>query len=307
MLAQRLSGLLPPLTESEALDVASIASVSTAGFDINRFGQRPFRSPHHTASAAALVGGGSRSRPGEISLAHHGVLFLDELPEFERRVLEALREPLEAGVVSVSRAALQTQYPAAFQLIAAMNPCPCGRQGDPAGNCNCTPAEIQRYRSKISGPLLDRIDMHIEVPPVELTDFEEAADRGENSASAALRVLRARQAQVTRQGVCNARLADSQVDRWCRPDTAGRNVLELAIKRLGFSARARGRILKLSRTVADLDGEETVTATHVSQAIMLRCLDRTLSDDADAPADREVPRKAAVVTSPTPPCNRLPA
>jgi magnesium chelatase family protein len=307
MLAQRLPGLLPPLTEPEALEVASIASVSTAGFDTDRFGQTPFRSPHHTASAAALVGGGSRSRPGEISLAHHGVLFLDELPEFERRVLEALREPLEAGVVSVSRAALQTQYPAAFQLIAAMNPCPCGRQGDPAGNCNCTPGEIQRYRSKISGPLLDRIDMHIEVPPVELTDFEEAADHGENSASAALRVLRARQAQVTRQGVCNARLADSQVDRWCRPDTAGRNVLEVAIKRLGFSARARGRILKLSRTVADLDGDETVTALHVSQAIMLRCLDRTLCGDVDCPAGREVPPKAAIVTSPAPPCNRLPA
>jgi magnesium chelatase family protein len=307
MLALRLPGLLPPLTDTEALEVASIASISSAGFNVSHFGRRPFRSPHHTASSAALVGGGSRARPGEISLAHHGVLFLDELPEFERRVLEALREPLEAGVVSVSRAALQTQYPAAFQLIAAMNPCPCGREGDPSGNCNCTPAEIHRYRSKISGPLLDRIDMHVEVPRVELSDFEEAADCGENSASAALRVARARHVQMTRQGVCNARLADSQVDRWCRPDTAGRNVLELAIKRLGFSARARGRILKLSRTVADLDGDETVTALHVSQAIMLRCLDRTLSDIADAPADREVPPKAAVVTSPAPPCNRLPA
>jgi magnesium chelatase family protein len=283
MLAQRLPGLLPPLTDDEALEVASIASVSSAGFNASQFGQRPFRSPHHTASSAALVGGGTRARPGEISLAHHGVLFLDELPEFERRVLEALREPLEAGVVSVSRAALQAQYPAAFQLIAAMNPCPCGRQGDPAGNCNCTPAEIQRYRAKISGPLLDRIDIHIEVPPVELTDFEEAADRGENSTSAALRVARARHLQMTRQGVCNARLSDSQVDRWCRPDRAGRDVLELAIKRLGFSARARGRILKLGRTVADLEGDDTVTASHVSQAIMLRCLDRTLPDDWDAP------------------------
>jgi magnesium chelatase family protein len=307
MLALRLPGLLPPLTDTEALEVASIASISSAGFNVSHFGRRPFRSPHHTASSAALVGGGSRARPGEISLAHHGVLFLDELPEFERRVLEALREPLEAGVVSVSRAALQTQYPAAFQLIAAMNPCPCGREGDPSGNCNCTPAEIHRYRSKISGPLLDRIDMHVEVPRVELSDFEEAADCGESSASVALRVARARHVQMTRQGVCNARLADSQVDRWCRPDTAGRNVLELAIKRLGFSARARGRILKLSRTVADLDGDETVTASHVSQAIMLRCLDRTLSDDAGAPVDREVPPKAAIVTSPTPPCNRLPA
>jgi magnesium chelatase family protein len=307
MLAQRLAGLLPPLTEPEALEVASIASVSAAGFDVNRFAQRPFRSPHHTASSAALVGGGSRSRPGEISLAHHGVLFLDELPEFERRVLEALREPLEAGVVSVSRAALQTQYPAAFQLVAAMNPCPCGRQGDPSGNCSCTPAEVQRYRSKISGPLLDRIDMHVEVPRVELSDFDESADRGESTASAAICVMRAREVQISRQGVCNARLADSQVDRWCRPDRAGRGILEIAMKRLGFSARARGRILKLARTIADLDGCEIVTASHVSQAIMLRCLDRTGSDDSDRSEDREARPKAAMATSPSPPCNRPPA
>ena len=307
MLAQRLAGLLPPLTEPEALEVASIASVSSAGFDISRFGQRPFRSPHHTASGAALVGGGSRSRPGEISLAHHGVLFLDELPEFERRVLEALREPLEAGVVSVSRAALQTQYPAAFQLIAAMNPCPCGRQGDPSGNCNCTPAEVQRYRSKISGPLLDRIDMHVEVPRVELSDFDESADRGESTASAAICVARAREAQVTRQGVCNSRLADSQVERWCRPDRAGRNILEIAMKRLGFSARARGRILKLARTIADLDGAEIVAASHVSQAILLRCLDRTGPDDVGPSEDREARPKASMATSPSPPCNRPPA
>jgi magnesium chelatase family protein len=282
MLAQRLPGLLPALTEPEALDVASIASVSAAGFDVKHFGQRPFRSPHHTASSAALVGGGSRSRPGEISLAHHGVLFLDELPEFERRVLEALREPLEAGVVSVSRAALQVQYPAACQLIAAMNPCPCGRQGDPSGNCNCTPGVVRRYRSKISGPLLDRIDMHVEVPRVDLSDFEEAVDRGETTASAATRVVRAREAQLTRQGVCNARLADSQVNRWCRPDTAGRNILEIAMKRLGFSARARVRVLKLARTIADLDGDDIVAGSHVSQAIMLRCLDRGGADDTNA-------------------------
>jgi len=278
MLAQRLLGLLPPLTELEALEVASIACVSTAGFNVQHFGQRPFRSPHHTASGAALVGGGTWARPGEVSLAHHGVLFLDELPEFERRVLEALREPLEAGIVLVSRAALQTQYPAAFQLVAAMNPCPCGRQGDPSGSCRCTPAQVQRYRSKISSPLLDRIDMHVEVPRVELSEFDEMADRGESSISAAIRVVRARGIQLARQGVCNARLADSQVDRWCSPDKVGRNLLELSMKRLGFSARARGRILKLARTVADLDGDETVTASHISQAIMLRCLDRTFSE-----------------------------
>jgi magnesium chelatase family protein len=276
MLAQRLPSLLPPLTEPEALEVASIASVSTAGFNAKHFGHRPFRSPHHTASGAALVGGGSRARPGEISLAHHGVLFLDELPEFERRVLEALREPLEAGVVSVSRAALQTQYPAAFQLVAAMNPCPCGRQGDPSGNCNCTPAQVQRYRSRVSGPLLDRMDMHVEVPRVEVSEFDETVDRGESSMAAAARVVRARQIQLTRQGVCNARLADAQVDRICAPDKSGRRILELAMKRLGFSARARGRILKLARTIADLDAEATITDSHVSQAVMLRYLDRDI-------------------------------
>jgi magnesium chelatase family protein len=274
MLAQRLPGLLPPLTQIEALEAASIASVSTAGFTASQFGQRPFRSPHHSASAAALVGGGPRAKPGEVSLAHHGVLFLDELPEFERRVLESLREPLEAGVVSVSRAALQTQYPASFQLIAAMNPCPCGRQGDETGNCSCTPAEVQRYRSKISGPLLDRIDMHVEVPHVEFSEFEDVAERGESSAVAAGRASRARDVQLARQGTSNARLADDQVERWCRPDRAGRIVLDRSMKCFGLSARARGRILKLARTIADLDGEETISGAHVSQAVMLRCLDR---------------------------------
>ena len=297
MLAQRLPGLLPPLTEPEALEVASIASVSTVGFNARHFGRRPFRSPHHSASGAALVGGGPRARPGEISLAHHGVLFLDELPEFERYVLESLREPLEAGVVSVSRASLQAQYPAAFQLVAAMNPCPCGYQGDPSGRCDCKPGEMQRYRAKISGPLLDRIDMHVEVPRVELSEFDEPVGRGESSESAAARVALARSIQLERQGVCNARLADSQVERWCRPDRAGCGILELAMMRMGFSARGRGRILKVARTIADLGGDQTVTATHVSQALMLRCLDR-----AD-PTYSE----AAAITSPSPPCNRRPA
>jgi magnesium chelatase family protein len=275
MLAQRLAGLLPPLTEPEALEVASIASVSTSGFNASEFGQRPFRSPHHSASGPALVGGGSRARPGEISLAHRGVLFLDELPEFKKGVLEALREPLEAGVVSVSRAAVQTQYPAVFQLIAAMNPCPCGRQGDPSGNCMCTPTEVQRYRSRISGPLLDRMDMHVEVPRVEVDEFNEEMDRGERSAIAAARVARARDIQLTRQGVCNARLSDAHVDRVCAPDQEGRRILELSMKRLGFSARARQKILKLARTIADLDEEAGVSASHVGQAVMLRYLDRS--------------------------------
>lgn len=285
MLAQRLAGLLPPLTESEALEVASIASVSASGFNASEFGQRPFRSPHHSASAAALVGGGARARPGEISLAHRGVLFLDELPEFKRAVLEALREPLEDGVVSVSRAALQTQYPAAFQLIAAMNPCPCGRYGDPSGDCRCTPAQVQRYSSRISGPLLDRMDMHVEVPRVEIDAFDEAMVRGESTVTAARRVARARDIQVARQAVCNARLPDAQVERVCAPDKEGRRILELSMNHLGFTARARQRILKLARTIADLDEEATVGASHVSQAVMLRYLDRNPStvSPSDAP------------------------
>jgi magnesium chelatase family protein len=277
MLAQRLAGLLPPLTQSEALEVASIASVSASGFNVSGFGQRPFRSPHHSASGPALVGGGSRASPGEISLAHRGVLFLDELPEFRKSVLEALREPLEAGVVSVSRAAVQTQYPAAFQLIAAMNPCPCGYEGDPSGQCRCTPAEVQRYRSRISGPLLDRMDMHVEMPRLEVDEFNEEIDRGESTSAAAARVARARDNQVIRQGVCNARLTDAHVDRLCAPDQEGRRILELSMKRLGFSARARQKILKLARTIADLDAATIINASHVSQAVMLRYLDRNRS------------------------------
>lgn len=273
MLAQRLPGLLPPLTEAESLEVASIAAVSTTGFATNSYGRRPFRAPHHTASAPALVGGGSRARPGEISLAHHGVLFLDELPEFQRTVLEALREPLESGLVSVSRAAAQAQYPAAFQLIAAMNPCPCGRLGDPSGKCRCTPTEVQRYRTRISAPLLDRIDIHVEVPRVEISELEESIPACSGTASAAKRVATARDIQMTRQGVCNARLPDAEVDYRCKPDKAGRTILEQAM-RLGFSARANRRILKLARSIADLNAEEAITAKHVSEAVMLRFLDR---------------------------------
>lgn len=305
MLAQRLPGLLPPLSKHEALEVASIAAASNAGFNETSFGRRPFRSPHHGASDAALVGGGAQARPGEVSLAHHGVLFLDELPEYGRKVLEALREPLEAGVVSVSRAAFQTQYPAAFQLIAAMNPCPCGRWGDPSGECRCSPAQIQRYRGKISAPLLDRIDMHVEMPRVELKVFEGRAHCGETSASAALRVLEARKTQTERQGICNARLSDALVSRWCSPGPAGERVLELATRRLGFSARARGRILKLARTIADLDGETSVGVSHVSQAVLLRCFDRTMLNGVspgryDKPGDAET-------TSPSAPCDPRPA
>jgi magnesium chelatase family protein len=274
MLAQRLPGLLPPLAEGEALDCAAIASVSCIGFNMIGFGRRPFRSPHHTASAVSLVGGGSNARPGEISLAHHGVLFLDELPEFDRQVLEALREPLEAGVVRVARAAAHADYPAEFQLIAAMNPCPCGHLGDPAGKCRCTPAQTQRYRGRISGPLLDRLDMHVQIPRVEFGDFDDGIGRGESSAAIAIRVASARSLQLARQGRCNARLTDAQVDRCCILQPRARALLDRTMRHLRFSGRTRQRILKLARTIADLDGKEAIADTHVSEAVMLRCLDR---------------------------------
>jgi magnesium chelatase family protein len=280
MLAQRLPGLLPPLSAAESVEVASIASVSVIGFDGSGYGRRPFRTPHHTASAPALVGGGMRAIPGEVSLAHLGILFLDELPEFSRAALEALREPLESGAVSVSRAAVRAQYPAAFQLVAAMNPCPCGYQGDPFGDCRCSPAQVQHYRSKISGPLFERIDMHVEVPRVVEDAFGDVVDRGETTSAAAGRVIHARQVQIGRQGVCNARLFDSQVERWCNPDRAGRKILERCMKTFGLSARTRGRVLKLARTIADLDGQEVIGAPQVSQAILLRCLDRRRSEMA---------------------------
>jgi magnesium chelatase family protein len=288
MLAQRLPGLLPPLTDGESLEVAAIAAASACGFAPERFGERPFRAPHHTASAAALVGGGARARPGEISLAHHGVLFLDELPEFARAVLEALREPLETGVVAVSRAALQTRYPAAFQLIAAMNPCPCGHLGDPCGDCRCTPPQVQRYRRRISGPLLDRLDMHVEVPRLSAAEFEAARAGEETSATAAARVARARTLQISRQGVCNARLPDAGVDRCCTPDRVGRRLLERAMERRGLSGRARQRVLRVARTLADLEDASPVSAAHVGEALLLRCLDRG-------------------ATAPAPPCSRQPA
>jgi len=273
MLAQRLPGILPPLAQRDALEVATIAAVSSAGFLPERFGERPFRAPHHSASVAALVGGGARARPGEISLAHHGVLFLDELPEFSRTALEALREPLESGVVSVSRAALQAQYPAAFQLVAAMNACPCGRLGDPGGSCRCTPAQVRHYRARISAPLLDRFDLQVEMPRLSMSDFETACG-GEPSSAVAVRVARARELQISRQGMYNARLSDVGVQRWCEPDAPARRVLERAMRQLGFSGRARQRVLRVARTIADLEGAPALSAAHVGEAVMLRSMDR---------------------------------
>jgi magnesium chelatase family protein len=224
----------------------------------------------------ALVGGGSHPRPGEISLAHHGVLFLDELPEFDRRVLEVLREPLESGAITISRAARQAEFPARFQLVAAMNPCPCGYYGDPSGRCRCTPDKVINYRARISGPLLDRIDMHIEVPPVprELL-LDQTARTGESSAQVQERVETARARQIQRSGCANTTLNNKQIEETCRLDEAGRRLLEQAIDRLGFSARAYHRVLKVARTIADLAAGETIRPAHVAEAVQYRCLDRS--------------------------------
>ncbi len=289
MLAQRLPGLLPPLLQREALEIAAIAAVSAGGFTAGQYGQRPFRAPHHTSSIAALVGGGARARPGEVSLAHQGVLFLDELPEFARPVLEALREPLESGTVAVSRAALQNSYPAVFQLVAAMNPCPCGRNGDSASHCRCTPGQIRAYRGRISAPLLDRLDMEVEVPRLAPADFAAAADdRHEPTAAAAARVAEARRLQLMRQGTCNARLADAELQRWCRTDSQGQRVLAEAMDRFALSGRARQRTLRVARTIADLAAAPCITAGHISEALMLRRVGRWLPTAPTAPCDRRL-------------------
>jgi magnesium chelatase family protein len=273
MLAERLPGILPPMTREEALAAAAMQSLGSGGFDVSHWGRRPFRAPHHTASAVALVGGGSHPRPGEISMAQHGVLFLDELPEFDRRVLEVLREPLESGRVSVSRAARQAEFPAEFQLVTAMNPCPCGYLGHPNGRCRCTPQQVARYRRKISGPLLDRIDIQIEVPDVPSEDLSRAAG-GEPSAAIGQRVGEARKRMLARQGRENARLATREIDRHCAPDEAGATLLKQAISRLGLSARGYHRILKVARTIADLAGERGVCGAHVAEAVQYRRFDR---------------------------------
>jgi magnesium chelatase family protein len=273
MLAARFPGLLPEMTDAEALESAALQSLGSPGFRLERWKQRPFRAPHHSASSVALVGGGGDPRPGEISLAHHGVLFLDELPEFERRVLEALREPLESGRVAISRAARQAEFPAHFQLIAAMNPCPCGYLGHYTGRCRCTPDQIARYRRKLSGPLLDRIDVQIEVPALreeELTRMPE----GETSAQVRARVQAAYARQLERQGKPNSRLAPREIDRVCRVDDDATTLLKQAIARINLSARAYHRVLKLARTIADLAGKAGVAAAHVAEAIQYRRLDR---------------------------------
>ncbi len=276
MLANRLPGILPALSDDEALEAAAIRSVAAQEpLDPARWRERPFRAPHHTASGVALVGGGSNPRPGEISLAHLGVLFLDELPEFDRRVLEVLREPLESGRIHISRAARQAQFPARFQLVAAMNPCPCGYLGDESGRCRCSPDQVARYRGRISGPLLDRIDMQVEVPrlPPERLSAEPGAG-GEPSAAVRARVETARARQQARAGKPNSALISREIERDCRLDADGRALLTRALTRLALSARAYHRILKLARTIADLAGSEAVTTPHISEAIGYRRLDR---------------------------------
>lgn len=270
MLATRLPGILPPLQPEAALISAGILSLSGT-FNPERFGERPFRAPHHSASPAAVIGGGSQALPGEISLATSGVLFLDELPEFDRRVLESLREPLETGEVHIARANRRATYPAAFQLIAAMNPCPCGYQGHPTRACRCTPEQIQRYRNRLSGPLLDRIDLCIEVPALSSADLSQAIP-GESSAAVRERVAAAASIALRRQGSINARLEGKDLDTHAKPDTAGQTLLNQAVNRLGLSARAYHRLLRVARTIADLASAEHITAAHIGEAIQFRQL-----------------------------------
>jgi magnesium chelatase family protein len=276
MLASRLPGILPPMTEIEALQAAAVASVSQAGLDLARWRQRPFRAPHHTASSAALVGGGSRPRPGEISLAHHGVLFLDELPEYNRNVLEVLREPMESGRIVISRAACYAEFPARFQLIAAMNPCTCGYHGDESGRCRCSFDQVQRYRGKISGPLLDRIDLHVEVGRPSRAVINGHGRKPEDSATVRKRVVAARALQIERSGMPNAQLSSAQVRKVCRLSPALESFLESAAETMSLSPRACQRILKVSRTLADLDGCESIEQGHLAEALVYRGIDHNL-------------------------------
>jgi magnesium chelatase family protein len=273
MLAARLQGLLPPMNEAEALESAAMQSLSASGFKASDWMKRPYRAPHHSASAVALVGGGANPKPGEISLAHNGVLFLDELPEFDRKVLEVLREPMESGRVAISRAARQVEFPARFQFIAAMNPCHCGYLGHYSGRCHCTPDQIQRYRSRISGPLQDRIDIQIEVPALAPEHYEQAA-RGESSSTVRDRTVLAQERMALRQGKSNARLSTQEVDDYCAPAADGVILLRRAVSRLGLSARGYHRILKVARTIADLAGVTAVAAEHIAEAIQYRRIDR---------------------------------
>lgn len=271
MLASRIPTILPSMTDQEAIETACIISISQKGFYLAEWGKRPFRSPHHSASSIALVGGGNPPKPGEISLAHNGILFLDELPEFSRHSLEALREPLESGEITISRAARQSEFPANFQLIAAMNPCPCGYAGDPENNCQCTNDQIKKYRHKISGPILDRIDIHIEVPHIPLSILTTCdSSNNETSAIVRARVEQARKIQLQRCKKINAKLSSKEIEQFCPIGKVEETLLETASNKLKLSARSYHRILKVARTIADLQNSEQIKMQHLTEAISLR-------------------------------------
>ena len=274
MLASRLPGILPPMTTQQALESASINSINQRGFDIRQWKKRPFRSPHHTASGVALVGGGSRPAPGEISLAHQGVLFLDELTEFDRHVIDVLREPMETGVITISRAARQADFPARFQLIAAMNPCPQGYSCDGKNLCQCTPQQQIKHRSRVSAPFLDRIDIHIEVPRIDKRTLDSNRPASECSENIRHRVMAAYQRQLKRGPRSNAELEVSEIEMFCKLGEKENQLLDKAMEKLKLSARAYHRILKLARTIADIECDETINLSHLTEAIGYRTLDR---------------------------------
>lgn len=271
MLAQRLPGILPPLAAPEHVEVAGIRSVCGLAPGATAAKQRPFRAPHHTASASAIIGGGPQARPGEITLAHCGVLFLDELPEYDRRVREALREPLESGVIAVTRVGLQCEYPARFQLVAAMNPCPCGYLGEPSGRCRCTPNSLQHYQARISGPLLDRIDLRVQLTRVAESEWQAAGvASGPTTAQAAVQVAAARRIQLERSGVLNAALGSAQLAEHLGLSSAARQLLLAASGKMQLSARAKQRVERVARTLADLDASAAIAPGHVAEALQLR-------------------------------------
>jgi len=275
MLASRLPGIMPPLSNEEALEVAAVYSLKIR--NTIPWGTRPFRAPHHTASAIALVGGGSNPQPGEISLAHNGVLFLDELSEFDKHVLEVLREPLESGSILISRAARQAEFPARFQLVAAMNPCPCGYLGDAKGRCQCTIETIRRYAARISGPLLDRLDMHIEVPslPTETLLSKETVE--EKSEEVRNRVIKASTIQYERANKPNSRLVNREIQKTCSLNEQTKNLLYKAMEKLGLTARSYHRVLRVARTIADLDNSPDIQTEHISESLSFRKIDRERS------------------------------
>jgi len=276
MLASRLPGILPEMTEDEAIETASVSSIIRTLSDQD-WKRRPFRSPHHTSSAVALVGGGSHPKPGEISLSHNGVLFLDELPEFDRKVLEVLREPLETGQIHISRAAHQAEFPARFQMVAAMNPCPCGYLGDEGGRCRCSPDQVNRYKAKISGPLLDRIDLQIEVLNIKNSELLSDAPSGESSSAVKQRVENARGQQLQRQSKANHLLSSKEIAEVCTLQENDKALLQSAIQKLGLSARSVNRIRKVARTIADLENSDQIQTSHLSEAISYRRFDRGLT------------------------------